>query len=564
MKKTAFLTLVFCAVFSLLAQEKPDSSVHGLYAWGKLPNGIEKIKIKNFNNPEYKKNFWAAQKTLHESGKRKFMILEIMFEKNATKSRLPKIEDVESELELFLGGEDGIKSCPGAVYAIVPSEEHTSKDFAVLNRIYDYVKKNWNVPVFQWLSQPLEPVHSLKADGWIFDAYSLKDADFYRYCQKYILTGKPIFPILWAAEPGMDGFFKSGWESVKKNAETKIDYCKDLNLPIFLFGVCRKHGSVNCWMSAKPPFPEMREFFKNKLNAPAEKVNISLPVNEFVITGNGTYLWKLDFSKFNMVDTVKLENLRNMEITADGLKIKENAGLEWKFNSADKLDSAEIALALSGNAVEAAYSFDNMAWQSTKIADGGKFSVKLTGKQTFYIRIKAAGTLLKSMSMTVKGTPGAKQLFLTPDNSGKYQFQEKLRQNRFIETVESPEGNAMLLISKGSIALPGKKGGANVWNGTQKVVFGKNPVKKIKVTVNGYADRRNWSCHLEAGISVDGKNPVMVKSNPAKPGQKLALELDVPESTGQCFLHFGLRNSSGVYRANVAPAKLFGYQLEAE
>ncbi len=156
-----------------------------------------------------------------------------------------------------------------------------------------------------------------------------------------------------------------------------------------------------------------------------------------------------------------------------------------------------------------------------------------------------------------------KQTVLSPDKNGKYLLVEKLQDSRFIESLQSKSDMKLVKVAKGSISVPGKKGGAVRWKAVQKLEFA-NPVKNIKVMVNGYADHKNWSCSIQAGISADGKNPVMQKNVREKLGQKLTLELSAPEGTKECYLHFELANSSGVFKDGVAPAKLFGYNLEAK
>ncbi len=557
------------AVLMSYGQSMPDSSVKGFYAWGETPHGILKVSLKRFKDPEYKKKFWEEQKVLHDSGKRKFMILELIFDNTLPKTRLPSPKNAEEEINLFFKESPGVMTYPDVVYAIVLSEEHTGKDIPVLNHIYSYVKKHWNVPVFQWLSEPLEPTHALLADGWIFDAYSIPNDAFYRHCQKFILTGKPVFPVLWAAEPGMDGYYKDGIEAMKKDAEQAVACCKSLNLPIFLFAVCRQHGSVGCWMSNKAPFPEIRAFFDGLIALPTTESVIPHPGNEFSIPKNGTYVWAQDFSAFSFVNYALLRNPAAMKITKNGLEFLQNSkktpGIEWKFSAQDQLTEAFLVFTFTGKTLEVGYSFDGKIWRDQRLRDGEKVSFPLTGKQSFYFRVQGEDVLLKKMELQVKGIPNPlKHVTLSNDADGKYRLTEKMEQNRFLETIQTDSEPEQLLIRKGSIGILGKKGYPNQWRATQKLVFSKNTVKKIRLNVLCSADAKNWNCSVEAGISADGKNVLMKKTEPAKRRQTLNLELDVPEGASHCFLHFTLTNGSGVSRPDIAPGVLFGYELEAQ
>ena len=554
---------------STLRETMPDSRITGHYAWDKGGNGIVKVAIKKFRDPEYKKKFWENHKKLVNEQKRRYVIFEVVFDKTPPKRRLPAMEDVEAQFKLLFESTPEAAAYPETVYAVVPSEEHTGKDIPLLNHIYKTVKKNWNVPVFQWLSEPLEPRHTLDADGWIFDAYSISGPAYYRHCQKFMLTRKPVFPVIWAAEPGMAGYYKDNWPAVQKNAEQKISFCKDLNLPIFLFAVCRRHGSVNCWMSSRKPFPEMRAFFQRQLAAPHAGLVIPHPENLFSIPSGGVYGWTQDFSAFSLADHAVLRNIAGMGIRRDGLEFLPESnpvpGLEWKFSSPNDLKEAVFRFAFTGNSPETGYSFDGKTWRDQRLSKEGETVVPLSGQKSFYFRIRGTGTVLHKMECLVKGVPSpAKQVILSADADGTYRLKENLEHNRFLETVRSDSDRKQLLIRKGSIGILGKKGYSAHWNATQKIVFSGKPVNKIRLKVRCSADSRNWKCSVSAGLSVEGKKDVRKITDPASTRtQILVFELDVPEGTPCCSLHFGLVNASGVFRAGVAPGRFFGYELEA-
>ncbi|MBE6374440.1 MAG: hypothetical protein E7055_20550, partial [Lentisphaerae bacterium] len=522
--------LLCAAVFSIslsgseistLRETMPDSRITGYYAWDKGENGIVKTAIKNFRNPEYKKRFWENHKRLVNERKRRYVIFEVVFDKTPPKRRLPAMEDVEEQFKVLFESTPEAAAYPETVYAVVPSEEHTGKDIPLLNHIYKTVKKNWNIPVFQWLSEPLEPTHALEADGWIFDAYSISGDVFYRHCQKFMLTRKPVFPVIWAAEPGTAKYYKDGWTAVQKNAEQKITFCKELNLPIFLFAVCRRHGSVNCWMSSKKPFPEMRAFFQQQFAAPHKELTIPHPENLFYIPPDGVYVWTQDFSAFSVADHAMLRNMGAMGIRGIGLEFladsKQVSALEWKFYSPDDLKEAVFTFTFSGNAPETGYSFDGKTWQDRRLADDGKAVVPLTGKRAFYFRIRGDGMILRKMECQIKGVPNpVKQVTMTPDADGIYRLTETLEHNRFLETIQSDSGRNQLLIRKGSIGILGKKGYSSRWSAMQKIVFAGHPVKKIRLKVKCFADAGNWKCSVTAGLSADGKKEVRKMTDPAK------------------------------------------------
>jgi hypothetical protein len=54
-----------------------------------------------------------------------------------------------------------------SIHALCLSEENVTwnKGLQVLNSLYDHIKKNYDVPVYQWLSMPDIPHPKLRADG---------------------------------------------------------------------------------------------------------------------------------------------------------------------------------------------------------------------------------------------------------------------------------------------------------------------------------------------------------------------------------------------------------------
>ena len=555
----------FCisaADIAALRQSMPNNNIHGYYAFPD-ENGILKLKVKSFRNSEWKKNFWKNHRKLTKAGKRKYLIWEIIFDKTAKKKRLPATADVAEQFKTIFESTPDVPTYPELVYAIVPSEEHVGSDIPVLNYIYNHVKTTYKVPVFQWLSEPLPPVLTLKADGWIFDAYGKKGGDFYRHTQKFVLYGTPVFPILWGAEAGMGGYYKDGWDSIKKNAEEKFSYCQDLNLPILLFSVCKKHGSVGCYMSNKAPFPEMRKFFADMFVKKFPPVKITHPNNTFVFSADGNFNYKQDFNTFDFVDRTLIKNTNNLQVTKDGLHFKSTAFIEYFFDTPDKTKNLDVFFEFDGN-LTAAISFDGKEYKSIKAASSKKISFNLENSDRFYLRINSNNALLKTMNLNISGEPAKEKcLILKSDKTGKYFFKENLEQNLFLGTVKTDSDMKNLRISVGNIRIYGKQGSAASWIASQKIVFKDKPVKEITLQVPCTSDKRNWNSTVAFGISADGKNPIWQESDHAKRKQTIVAVLKSDKPLTYCYLHFKLSNSSGIYRKNVSPAGFSGYILNA-
>ena len=149
--------------------------------------------------------------------------------------------------------------------------------------------------------------------------------------------------------------------------------------------------------------------------------------------------------------------------------------------------------------------------------------------------------------------------------NGVYSYHEKLQNPQdFIKNLYKAPLKHPLIVQKGAIKLQGKKGGTIKYEAVQKVIFNNGKVKNIKLQLNGFADKTNWACYFMAGISIDGKTVKMIHSDPKKKWQTITAEINVPEGTAECYLHFTLGNSSGVFRKGVAPASMSGYKLIAK
>lgn len=543
----------------------PDSSVSGFYAWENARDGILKVPAEKFRDRACKKHFWEKHRTLVTEQKRRFMIFEIVFEKTRKNSRLPSQKAAEQALERIFGTEDGVDTFPELVYAIVPSEEHGLADIPALNRIRAFVKSRWDIPVFQWLSEPLSPTLELEADGWIFDAYSISGEKFYRHAEKFAMTGKPVFPILWAAEPGMDGYYaKGGFPALKKNAEQKFAYCRALNLPVFLFAVCKEHGSVGCWMSDKEPFLTLRAFFDTLLRSTPEKPVISDPENIFVIPENGVFQWEETFRNFDFAERASVENGTPL-LTRKGLVFRGQEVLRWKFESPDTLRAMELTALFEGENAVLGVSDNGITWKNRTLFSGEKARFSIAGRKEFHIRIQGKGICLNELKMRVRGIPSHdKCVELSPDSRGIYFLKEDFTLNRFAETVRTHKGASAISFGKNFLGIPGVPGRRAVWSGVQKIRFSGVKPETVTLRVPCSADKRNWNCSIRVGLSADGKKPVYVSSDPAENhNQILTPTLTIPGGMRECLLHFELTNGSGVYRANLFPGRICGYELQA-
>ncbi len=153
------------------------------------------------------------------------------------KGPLRDIEVYWKRLDTFLAAMD-LKDFTGIVLA----EENT--DYAgraeVLRELYRRVKEKYDVAVWQWWS-PMRAVPStggwIPADGWVIDLYHLSQPTFRRMVRKYLISGKPLVVMPWAAQMDLTkGMTQSQWAVNTAQLDTAVEF----NLPVAFFWI---HGT---------------------------------------------------------------------------------------------------------------------------------------------------------------------------------------------------------------------------------------------------------------------------------------------------------------------------------
>jgi len=136
------------------------------------------------------------------------------------------------------------------ICAFCLSEENVTwnNGLAILNALYEAVKRRTDLPCYQWLTVPDPPHPKLAADGWIFDAYGYRGEEFRRHLAKFVVTGLPVIACVNATSP------KPAWaaESVLVGepgspAEDQMRICREFNVPVFFYAVGNHWGNVHEW-----------------------------------------------------------------------------------------------------------------------------------------------------------------------------------------------------------------------------------------------------------------------------------------------------------------------------
>ena len=540
--------------------------------------GIVKIFLKNQCNEKGKKEFWKNIKAQRDKGLYSHYIYEIIFERD--KYKIPAWKKTQKMLDDFFKNTPESPTYPELLYAVCPAEENITwgGQIELQNKVYDHLKKKYKMRVFQWLSEPLAPRLDIKADGWIFDAYSIKGEEFYRHTQKFILYGKTVVPILWAAEPGLDGYFKnSGCKGIYELVSPKFQYCRELNLPVILFACSKKLGSVNIWMhSKKAPFPELRDFFFKelaKLSSDEDFETTKHPTPVFQCSGNKFYNFNYvaDFSNFSFVDHCKITGVHNIKVSKQGMtfvsKSKGQSIIQWHFQGKTKFKQVSISLKLKplvkNSQYKLEYSVDAKKWHKCK-GFTNQYKINTLKNKNLFLRLSLikGKFLINRMSLKAKLTPLKNKAIKLTANGNFWEYIEDFKTMEFSQRMQN-KAVKELQFQKGRIGVTGKKGHKINWKGKQKFICPK-AIKSLEITINCNADLNNWGGKVKAFISQDGYSPLkQVETDGTKRSFCLKLKHDFKQKTKVFFLHLQLINGSGVYRKNHFAASISEYKIKA-
>lgn len=542
----------------------PDRTVSGFYGSPdtEFSGGIISVKLANMKDPAVKKAFWEKQKELRLQGKREFYIAELHFEKPKNwKYKLPPWTEAKVQLDMFFGSSDGVTAYPEMLFAVTPSEENVTwgGQVELMNQIYDYLSKTYNVKVFQWLTEPYAPRLDIKADGWILDAYSIHGEKFFRHLQKFILYGKPVIPIVWAAEPFGNYYRIDGIKGVFRDASEQIDYCAELNLPVILFAVSGKLGSVNVWIHSKDfPFPELRDFFYKKLDE-IKNGKFALPLHpldavKIIPDRQGNYSFETVFDNFNFVDLCRIQNVDAMQLSRDGLSAVNTAGqLEWLWESSEPVTSATLKIKAKGN-LHVQVSIDG------KVQDTGD-GKDLTFKG--FCRLELAllpevGALLQSLSLNA-AVPFVKEPVTTWTGRHKEYFDD----NGFMRCWEY-EDSPQLSVGAYGIGIYPKESRSFRWEASRHFKSDK-PLAGVRLKVACHADAKSHSSSVRAGISMDAKNiqwsADTADLKAAENNSMLDIPVRFPEPVHDFYVHIILQANSGKTN-NVVTASIQNIEIE--
>ena len=473
------------------------------------------------------------------------VIYQLMFRQRAGWTHfLPKTaEEATAEIdELFAPG-DGVAPCLGKLFAVTPCEENIDWDgqVEVQDAIAKHLRNRYGVKTYQWLTEPYKPRLNIQADGWVFDAYSIKDPQkFYAHVESFILTGVPVVPCIWASGHFSKYHLDKTWDELTRFTVERMDICRALDLPVMVFAVAGKLGSVGIWFNdaEEPGERYYREAIKHYLAAVPTMPKASwkpAPKKWHArITPDGAAAARVDLRSFELVHDTEFDDVRAWRLGKDGLALlRESGRLNWRMESPGRIVNGRFLLRHSTGA--------KGTFCGKPLSSSGLTEVDADGCSSRLLELVAESPLtIAELTLSGKGEYAAETVDLRPVSS------ECGATYKRMVHFNASEGDIMPVAGRVArkrlvrrVPLPGRAG-------------------KVSIVANILAEKAHGgSVEVMASLSADGKPALSAaKTDPAKRFQKLPIEIDVAAETGDVYVVFDLVASSGV-AANHLAARVY-------
>ena len=513
-----------------------DSNDYCYYRWNDKVGTFAMKTVAVTTNLASRQKFWkeVAENT-------RPVIYQLMFRQRAGWTHfLPKTaEDATAEIdELFAPG-DGVAPCPGKLFAVTPCEENIDWDgqVEVQDAIAKHLRNRYGVKTYQWLTEPYKPRLNIQADGWVFDAYSIKDPQkFYAHVESFILTGVPVVPCIWASGHFSKYHLDKTWDELTRFTIERMDICRALDLPVMVFAVAGKLGSVGIWFkdAEEPGERYYREAIKHYLAAVPTMPKASwkpAPKKWHArITPDGAAAARVDLRSFELVHDTEFDDVRAWRLGKDGLALlRERGRLNWRMESPGRIVKGRFSLRHSAGA-KGAFCGRPLSPSGLTEVDAAGFSAKL-------LELEAESPLtLVELAFSGEGEYAAEAVVLEPESPAKdAAYRRKMHFDISEGGFSAVAGRVAHKRFARRLPLPGRAG-------------------KISLTVNVLAEKAHGgSATVSVCLPKAEKTPLATaKTEPSKRFQKLTLEHDVAAGTDDVYIVFDLAASCGVASDNLA------------
>ncbi len=539
-----------------------------------LPLLMGQLRLSEAPDRDAKQAFWDEVRACAGRGEPRRVIWLLRFGKQPGESgKIPSFENACRQIDAWFGGADGVQTCPELLLGVVPDEENTQ--VAEVDRLGEYLRRTYGVKCYQWLTEPWPPTLDLRADGWIFDAYSDNDEQFYARLEKFILYGKPVVPIVWGSADwgGSWGFYRG--KSIDEQLAIltrRMEWCRSFDLPVIVFAVYGDLGSVNHWYyggveSGKPEaFVAYRDaivrYLKAMPTAPLPEAAGPEKSLKLVLPPGGTGQCVVSGGEFKIADTTGFDSPDHWQVTQEGLRLRAESGrLDWTLAPSAKLDSMTVtvryrtdrdavlrldgtgAVALPAGSSEVSGTVENFA--------GGGMALEASGE-----------FLLREIVFDFEGTFRRQALELAETAPGQWRFDDDFSGYHLAASLVDAELPAALSVDRYGVVLRGVAGYIARADLAQRVAVPPGATR-LKVAATVQIQAVNYGGDLKLTLSAPGAEAAVAVPAAAVDGpQEITAELPLPAGCSEVFLRWELAVSCGVATPNAVPVRILNYTVE--
>ncbi|MGC9317956.1 MAG: hypothetical protein ACP5KN_07975 [Armatimonadota bacterium] len=429
---------------------------------------------------------------------------------------------LEGPIEDYLANTDDLlQHLPLELIDIVcPSEENIAwnNGLAVQNALYDHIKENYDLTVYQWFTPYDTPHAKVRADGWIIDPYRLNAQEFRKYLMKYVATGLPVINCI-NASPEIEP-----WSS----SQDQVDVCREFNIPMFFYAVDGIHGSPYVWMQTDEPrlarwrgwFFRVREMCHetdtSRLPLPSANWSYGQPV-EVAGDQESRFEYADDFLSQKFIDDATIDGF--LALRWDGWEERlgllggESASLTYHLWSA--FEMRRPVLAADFQPVEGAEATLSASWS----ADGHTWHEMTAGQpladfggQNLWVRLamSADGPADQPAAwlsdLTIGGEtvpPEERAVRIEPvHRGGRFEWIDDFQAPRSMHLAQI-DGARYLNWDRGRVWVQGQDG-ETVRSTLRWHFTSERPFEEVRIAVETYS-HRSLAAHNEIGVSLDGE-----------------------------------------------------------
>lgn len=559
-----------------------------------------------------KKAYWAGLKANAErleSPRRHDVYLVYCGERSLT------LETCKARIDAWLKPEADVAAYPELIPAICLGEENVGRRNEVLDGLARHVRETYGIAVFQFYSMPLSPSPDLTADGWVFDAYGMRDVRFRKHLMKFVALGKPVVCIPWASDPHWTGWARSQTTEAMIDREwSQFPICMEFDVSCAVFAVAGP-GAINPWLGSQTKeMIKLRNWLRIKRQQmhafapgalPLPTANFSARDRSVPAGGDADSpsVYEENFSGFGWIHDADIRGFLSLQLTSRPqqpgfLRLKPRPGnhvrasLTWRFESYFPLESVKVTL--DAAAPSATGCRNTLAITTEELGGNWPHRVeqaradeiqsvvlnlpdKLRGKREFYVRLdmesNADGNGLPGnqidrlrVECVHQSPPAQATAKLVEDDYGKLSYEDDFSTTRWrhlgqIKVAHENHGG-----HRGDEFWVGMVGGyATSTELLQRFsTTSSRPLKRLVVTADCFADGKNLGGQVVLQVAPRGAKPQWQATTQGL--HRGPLQVDVPPGELGDLREFDvrvlLRSASGVEHGTKACATLHALRVE--